>query len=138
MKFQTFDLPKRLSKNEDYFVTPLELKDYIDFEVKRVYLVTNIKAIGTGEHCHLLEKELFVCVSGQATAIIDRGLGKEDVQIVPGKAIYVPAYVWHGFKNLSKDLIILALSSTNYNPERLDYIEDYEEYLKVRDQNIEK
>ena len=46
-------------------------------------------------------------------------------------AIYLSSYVWHHFKNFSKDAILLALSSTNYSPDRSDYIEDYDEYKKI-------
>jgi uncharacterized RmlC-like cupin family protein len=49
----------------------------------------------------------------------------------PTSAIYVPAFVWHQFKDFSEDAILLAISSTNYNPDRSDYIEDYEEFKKI-------
>jgi hypothetical protein len=49
----------------------------------------------------------------------------------PTSAIYTGEYVWHHFKDFSTDAILLALSSTNYNPDRSDYIEDYEEYKKI-------
>ena len=51
----------------------------------------------------------------------------------PSSAMYVTNYVWHQFTNFSSDAILLALSSTNYNPNRSDYIEDYDAYLKIRD-----
>lgn len=115
------------------FLTPLELKDYLDFDVKRVYYLT--KPSGeTGQHCHYIEKEFFIAIQGTCTAVIDQGKGKEDIEMeAPNSAIYVPNFVWHGFRDFSKDAIILALSSTNYNPDRSDYLEDYEEYLKIRD-----
>jgi dTDP-4-dehydrorhamnose 3,5-epimerase-like enzyme len=49
----------------------------------------------------------------------------------PGTALYIGTYVWHYFQDLSENAILLALSSTNYNPDRSDYIEDHEEYKKV-------
>jgi hypothetical protein len=49
----------------------------------------------------------------------------------PQNAISIPHMVWHGFKNLSPDCIILALTSTNYDPSRADYCEDYEEYRRL-------
>lgn len=115
-----------------FIMSPVELKDYFDFPVKRVYFITNISA-STGAHCHKIEEEFFILIQGKCTAVIDRGNGLEDLPMeAPTAAIYVPAYVWHHFKDLSSDAILLALSSTNYNPERNDYIEDYEEFLKIR------
>ncbi|MFW5888603.1 MAG: sugar 3,4-ketoisomerase [Patescibacteria group bacterium] len=115
---------------DNFVMNPVELKDYIDFDVKRIYYITEPKK-DAGGHCHKQEKELFILVQGSCTAQIDRGKGLEDVFMKANDAIYVDAYVWHYFKNLSSNAILLALSSTNYNPSRSDYIEDYEEYKKV-------
>ena len=121
-----------------FLMSPIELKDYIDFEVKRVYFISQPKD-NTSEHIHYEEKEMFVMIQGSCTAVIDRGKGKEDIPMQgPITAIYVPNYVWHGFKDFSEDAIVLALSSTNYNPDRSDYLEDYNEYLKIRDEKIKE
>ena len=108
----------------------IELKDFIDFEVKRVYYIYNCKQ-ATGQHCHKEEKELFVMQTGACTAIIDSGKGKEDVRLETCDAIYVGAYVWHGFSDFTDDAMVIALSSTNYSEDRSDYVEDYDEYAIV-------
>jgi len=70
-------------------MNPLELKDYLDFEVKRVYFITDIKD-GIGQHCHHNEKELFVMIKGTCTATIDQGQGLEKIRMEgPSNAIYV-------------------------------------------------
>ena len=115
---------------DNFIMNPVELKDYIDFEVKRIYYITAPKG-DAGGHCHKTEKELFILVQGSCTAQIDKGGGLEDVSMIANDAIYVGVYVWHYFKDLSEDAILLALSSTNYDPTRSDYIEDHEEYKKV-------
>lgn len=108
-----------------------KLEDFIDFEVKRIYFIQDCKE-ATGQHCHKEEDEFFIMIKGSSTAIIDRGNGKEDILLEDtGDGIYVGKYVWHGFKNFSKDAILLALSSTNYHEDRSDYVEDYEEYKKI-------
>jgi mannose-6-phosphate isomerase-like protein (cupin superfamily) len=106
----------------------LELKDYIDFEVKRVYYTTSV-AGDTSQHAHHNEKELFVIIQGACTAVIDSGNGLEEVRIdSPSDALYVGNYVWHGFKDFAPNSVLLALSSTNYTPDRSDYLESYQEY----------
>lgn len=119
-----------------FVMSPVELKDYIDFEVKRIYYLT--KPTGaSGQHCHKIEKEFFILLQGTATAVIDQGNGKEEIPMIgPTSALYVPNYVWHGFKDFSSDAILLALSSTNYSPDRSDYVESYEEYLTFRDEKL--
>lgn len=115
----------------NFLMNPLELKDYIDFEVKRIYFITNITG-NTGAHCHKVEEELFVMIQGSCTAVVDQGNGLEEIKLEgPKDALYVSSYIWHHFKDFSSDAIILALSSTNYNIDRSDYIEDYEQYKNV-------
>jgi mannose-6-phosphate isomerase-like protein (cupin superfamily) len=116
--------------SDNFVMNPVELKDYIDFDVKRIYYITDPKG-DAGGHCHKQEKELFILVQGSCTALIDQGNGLEDVPMKPGTALYIGTYVWHYFQDLSENAILLALSSTNYNPDRSDYIEDHEEYKKV-------
>ena len=129
-KFKNFNLVS--IQTPRFVMSPIELKDYIDFEVKRVYFITEPKDI-TGAHCHKVEEEFFVLQSGTCTAVIDQGNGLEEIAMQgPTSALYVPAYVWHHFKDFSPDAVLLALSSTNYNPDRSDYIEDYSEYQDIR------
>ena len=114
----------------NFVMNPAELKDFIDFEVKRVYFIHT--PIGpTGAHCHKVENELFILLRGSCTAVVDEGEGLKEIPMQANDAHYVGNFVWHHFKDFSPDAVLLALSSTNYNPDRSDYIEDYEEYRKV-------
>ncbi|MEK7652049.1 MAG: FdtA/QdtA family cupin domain-containing protein [Patescibacteria group bacterium] len=126
LQFKQFEVKKIQAPN--FAMSPLELKEYVDFEVKRVYFISHPTG-NTGQHCHLKEEELFVMVSGSCTAVIDKGQGLEDIPMnSPQSAMYIGNYIWHGFKDFSPDAVLLAVSSTNYNPNREDYIEDYEKY----------
>lgn len=132
----TFHTLKNID-SPNFLMTPLELREYIDFDVKRVYFVTHAKTGVSGEHCHYAEKEFFVMIQGTCTAIIDRGNGKEEFPMEgPKHGLYAANYIWHGFKDFSDDAILLAITSTNYNPDRSDYLEDYEKYLEIRDKHI--
>ncbi len=122
-------LPLKIFTNKIFHLTPFELKDQVPFEVKRVYWVTQSAGIPTGQHCHFEEQEVFVCVAGTMTAVIDQGQGREIFEMKEGDAVYVPNFVWHGFENFSADAVLLAFSSTNYSADRSDYCEDYEVYV---------
>jgi len=137
LKFKELQVPRIDSPN--FFMSPIELKDFIDFEVKRIYFITQPKGeMQSGAHCHKIEKELFVMIQGTCTAVIDNGGREREISMKgPTSAMYVGEYVWHHFKNFSEDAILLAISSTNYNPNREDYIENYEEY-KEKMNNYEK
>ncbi len=126
--FQQFNLKEIAVPN--FKMHPMELKNYLDFEVKRVYYITEPTG-PTGAHCHKVEEEFFILLQGTATAVVDCGKGLEEIKMKgPAAALYVPARVWHHFKDFSPDALLIALSSTNYNPDRSDYVEDYEEFKK--------
>lgn len=134
-EFRQFGLKTFTGKG--YALTPVEFKDVSPFEVKRMYYITHFEDdIQTGEHCHKIEEEVFIQAQGSCVAVIDRGNGKEGVVMKEGDALYVPNYVWHGFRQPSADCTIIALSSTNYTPDRSDYVESYDEYLKMRDEHL--
>lgn len=122
--------PLKIFTNKGYSLTPFELKDQVPFETKRVYWVAHAGGMSTGQHCHMEEQEVFVCLQGSMTVVIDKGEGKEEIPFKEGDALYAPNYVWHGFENLSADTVLLAFSSTNYRADRSDYCEDYEQYIK--------
>jgi dTDP-4-dehydrorhamnose 3,5-epimerase-like enzyme len=132
-RYKIYDL-KNIS-TDNFLMTPLELKDYTDFEVKRIYFFSTDPAGErlTGSHCHIEEEdELFVMIQGSTTMVLDDGHGIEEVSLKgPKQAIRIPPMVWHHFKDMSDDAVILALTSTNYDPDRLDYCEDYEEFKKL-------
>lgn len=131
-RYKVFTLKNIQAPN--FLMTALELKDYLDFEVKRVYMLSNpIGPKVTGNHSHREdEDELFIQLQGSCTISVDDGHGMEDVRLVgPSTAIYVPHMVWHGFNNMSDDSIIFALTSTNYDATRSDYIEDYNEFKRL-------
>lgn len=112
-------------------LTPFELKDHVPFGVKRLYWITDAEeGSASGQHCHLKEEEVFVCLMGEATMVMDQGSGKEEVVLTQGRAIYIPNHVWHGFTGFSRDAVVLAISSTNYSADRSDYCEEYEVYVK--------
>ncbi len=126
--FKKFNLKPNIDNRRT--LTALELKDYVDFEVKRIYYFYDIKN-EAGGHCHKVEKELFICQRGETILEIDEGDGLKDIPLKQNEAVYVGNYVWHRFKSASPDVMILALSSTNYNPSREDYIETYQEFFET-------
>ena len=129
-RYKLFTLKNIQAPN--FLMTPLELRDYINSPVKRVYFISSPTG-NTGNHAHRQdEDELFIQIQGQSTICVDDGTGIEEIVLRgPTSAIYVPHMVWHGFKDLSSDSIILALTNTNYDPTRADYIENYEEFKKL-------
>ncbi len=124
--------PIRRVDTPRYTLHPMELAEYVDFPILRVYWIVCPQA-PTGAHCHREEQELFFLIQGSATAELDAGKGLQDIPLNAGaEAILIGNYVWHHFKNFSSDAILVALSSTTYRPDRSDYIEDYDAFKRAR------
>ena len=122
-------------------MTAMELKDYLNFDVKRIYFISSPSGeYKTGNHAHRQdEDEVFVQLQGKSTICVDDGQGMEEIILEgPRHAISVPHLVWHGFKDLSLDCLILALTSTNYDPSRADYCEDYKEFKRLVGESRDK
>ena len=131
-RYKVFTLKNIQTPN--FLMTPMELKDYISFDVKRVYFISKPQGPKlTGAHCHIAEEdELFVMMAGSCTAVVDDGHGLEEIKLeAPLHALHVPQMVWHHFKDISDDAVLVAITSTNYNPNRADYCEDYESFKKL-------
>ena len=131
-RYKVFTLKNIQAPN--FLMTAMELSEYIDFPVKRIYFISSPTGeYMTGNHAHRQdEDEMFVMVQGSCKINVDDGSGMTPVELVgPKTAIYVPHMVWHGFSDLSHDAIILAVTSTNYDPSRGDYINDYEEFKEL-------
>lgn len=125
--FRLFSLPIHVDSR--FSLVPLEVSEHVPFEVKRVYAIVD-GSKPSGSHCHKQEEEVFFCVRGTVTAQIDDGFGIRDVLLTQGDAMYVPAYVWHHFETWEPGTVVVAVSSTPYNPGREDYITDHEEFKR--------
>ena len=124
IKFKSF-------KNEKGSLLPIEFKDLIPFEVKRTYFCYENAPI-RGSHCHLKEEEVFILLHGKAKVRLHDGLTETIIDLTPFEnGVYVANMVWHEIIDMSDDSILLAFSSTNYNSNREDYIEDFNKFLEV-------
>lgn len=110
---------------------PIEFKDVIPFDVKRTYFCyENIPV--RGSHCHLKEEEVFILLHGKANVRLHDGKTETIIELTPFKnGVYVANMIWHEIIDMSEDSILLAFSSTNYNPNREDYIEDFSKFLDI-------
>jgi len=111
---------------------PIELKEYISWEPKRVYYAIANKD-GRGGHSHRTEQELFICLQGKMTVKLHDGKNWTEQEMKsPHEAVRVNNMTWHEFTNFSQDAILLAISSTNYNSD--DYIRNFDQFLNEKNQ----
>lgn len=125
----------------NFVMNAAELKNYLpegkEFVIKRIYWVRDWQnEFKSGQHCHINEEEeIFVAIRGQAKIVFDEdGSGKKEQDFKMNDIVFVPNFVWHGFSECSPDFVLLALTTTNYDPERKGYVEDYEAFKKLKNE----
>ena len=125
-----FNLPK--IQNEVGNITAVQNKDFIPFDIKRIYYLYDVP-MGSerGGHAHHELEQFVVAVSGSFTFILDDSKNKKEVFLNnPAEALHIKAGIWRVINNFSSGSICLVLASQEYR--EADYIRNYDEYLKYR------
>ena len=84
-----------------------------------------------GGHGHYALQQYVVAASGSFTFVLDDGVNKREFFLNdPSKALHIQPGIWREIKGFSSGSICLVLASQKYNES--DYIRDYVEYLKYK------
>jgi dTDP-4-dehydrorhamnose 3,5-epimerase-like enzyme len=116
-------------------LTPIELDRDIPFEVKRMFYVYDVHDQNDrGKHSHHKTKQILIAVSGGVTVVCDDGKERRNYVLnEPNRALYIPEMIWDEQIYQSEDSVLLVLSNTNYEPD--DYIEDYDEFRRLKNES---
>jgi hypothetical protein len=103
------------------------------FDVKRVYYLYDVPGgAERGGHAHKSLYQLIVAASGSFDVILDDGTNKKIVELNrPYYGLLVIPGIWREIVNFSSGAICLVLASSKY--EKGDYIRDYKEFQKFKD-----
>lgn len=114
---------------------PIESGSDIPFNIKRVFYVYGVKNQNDrGKHSHYKTKQLLICLGGKIEVTCDDGKNKKKyVLSKPNEAVYIPEMIWDEQRYMSEDSVLLVLSNTHYDPN--DYIEDYNKFKKLTNEN---
>jgi hypothetical protein len=109
-------------------LTVLELKDYIDWDVRRVYYVTDTVA-PRGGHAVRAEKKIYVVMAGSCRGRFHDGKKWIEFDLHgPGDCVKMEGLYYREFVDFTPGTVLMAVSSVNYD-KRL-YIYDFEEFLR--------
>ena len=116
-------------------LTPIELDKDVPFEVKRMFYVYDVHDQNDrGKHSHHKTKQILIAVSGGVTVVCDDGKERRNYVLnEPNRALYIPEMIWDEQIYQSEDSVLLVLSNTNYEPD--DYIEDYDEFRRLKNES---
>jgi dTDP-4-dehydrorhamnose 3,5-epimerase-like enzyme len=113
-------------------LVPIESKHDVPFDIKRIFYVYGVNDQNDrGKHAHYKTKQVLICLNGEVEVICDDGVHRKKYKLTkPHQAIYVPEMIWDEQRYISGDAVLLVLSNTYYDSK--DYIEDYNEFLKIK------
>lgn len=106
---------------------------HIPFEIKRTYWLYDVPGgENRGGHAYRETEEFVIALSGSFDVIVDDGKEKKTFHLNRSYyGLYIPKGMWREMENFSTNSLALEFASTNYNPE--DYIRDYNEFLKLKE-----
>lgn len=105
-----------------------------NFDTRRVFFIYDIPGgVSRGGHSHKTLRELIIATSGSFEVYVNDGKNERSFLLnQPSKALLLPAGVWEELRNFSSGAVALVLASIPYSPE--DYIRDFDEFLKYKQQ----
>jgi dTDP-4-dehydrorhamnose 3,5-epimerase-like enzyme len=110
----------------------VEQMNHIPFEIKRTYWIYDVPGgEARGGHAFRKNEEFIVALSGAFDVIVDDG--KEKKRYVLNRSyygLYIPAGLWRTMENFSTNSLALEFGSIHYD--RADYVEDYDQFLKLK------
>lgn len=106
---------------------------HIPFEIKRTYWLYDVPGgESRGGHAYRDTEEFVIALSGSFDVIVDDGKEKKIFHLNRSYyGLYIPKGMWREMDNFSTNSLALEFASTKYNPS--DYIRDYNEFLKLKE-----
>lgn len=109
-----------------------EQDNHIPFEIKRTYWIYDVPGgESRGGHAYKETDEFIIAISGGFDVVVDDGKDRKAFTLNRSYfGLYIPRGLWRSIENFSTNSLALEFASTSYD--RSDYVEDYVEYKKMR------
>ena len=110
----------------------VEQGNHIPFEIKRTYWIYDVPGgESRGGHAYKETDEFIIAISGGFDIVVDDGKDRKVFTLNRSYfGLYIPRGLWRTIENFSTNSLALEFASTSYD--RSDYVEDYVEYKKMR------
>ena len=124
------ELPKFLDARGN--LSFVEQNNHIPFEIKRTYWIYDVPGgEDRGGHAFVANQEFVVALSGAFDVVVDDGVSKKTFSLNRSYyGLYIPAGLWRTMENFSTNSLALEFGSEHYSA--ADYVRDYEQFLKMK------
>ena len=113
------------------YISVIEGRHDIPFEIRRVYYLYMVPEVSRGEHAHKTLQQLLVATSGSVHVTLDDGRNKQTFLLdKPWKGLLIVPGLWRTLSDFSGGAVCMVLASEPYDPE--DYIRDYRVFLSYK------
>lgn len=131
-KVNIINLPKILDPrgNLSFF----ENNNQIPFEIKRTYWIYDVPGGEIrGSHAFKTSHEFIIALSGSFDVVLNDGVHEEKFSLNRSYyGLYVPNLLWRRIENFSTNSLALIVSNVPYDAK--DYIRDFEDFKKIRNE----
>ena len=110
----------------------VEQNNHIPFDIKRTYWIYDVPGgEDRGGHAYKTTDEFIIAIAGAFDVIIDDGREKKTFTLNRSYyGLYVPKGLWRKMENFSTNSLALEFANTIYD--RSDYIDNYADFQKLR------
>lgn len=117
-------------------ISVVENSTTIPFDVKRTYYLYDIPGgESRGGHAHKELRQLIIAASGSFTVTLDDGKIKRTFALNrPYQGLLVVPGIWRTLDDFSSGSVCLVLASHIYD--EADYIREYQNFIKYKDENL--
>lgn len=119
-------------------ITVVESGQTVPFDIKRAYYLYDVPGgESRGGHAHKELYQLLVAASGSFNVTLSDGNVKRTIFLNrPYQALLIVPGIWRELDDFSSGSVCLVLASHLYD--ETDYIRDYDHFLMIKNQKIEK
>lgn len=111
----------------------VEQQNHIPFVIQRTYWIYDVPGgENRGGHAYKTTSEFIIAISGSFDVTVDDGLEKKTFTLNRSYfGLYIPNGLWRTMENFSTNSLALEFADTKYD--RRDYIEDFQAYKKMKE-----
>lgn len=118
-------------------LTFIESGIQVPFKVQRNYWIYDVPSgMWRDGHAFKRQQEFLVALSGSFDVVVNDGTDEQIFHLSrPQIGLYIPNLTWRHIDNFSTNSVALVLTSTLYDA--TDYIEDFDEFITLKNERIE-